>query len=176
MLLNEVISIQTRKTVFHGSHEEFDSFDLNRIGENKADKGGWGIYLSESEEVARQYTPEGKGVLMQFLLPTGKYLNLDEVMDEYSFNDIMENLEYFDERVYKKTESFREEIESYGFDDYQLTGLQFYEIIAHDFGSKKKMSLFLKDCGFMGNTFLDKTKPNVRNYVLFSTDGLRRVS
>jgi len=173
MLLTE-IRISERKKVYHGSVEEFDGFDINRIGENKADKGGWGIYLTESEEVARQYTPAGKPVIMEFYLPPGNYFDLDNPMDEYTFKELMEHLEYYNSSVHEKAKGLEEEIEEYGFDSYGLTGENFYDIISHDFGSRKGMSLFLAGTGFKGNTFVDKTNPNVRNYVLFSTKGLTR--
>jgi len=175
MILSEIHRVSGPKIVYHGSMYEFDSFDMNKIGSENSDKGGWGIYVSESEDVARQYTPEGKEIIMKLYLPSGKFFDLDSLMDEHLFNELMESLEYYNETVFNKTESFREEINNYEFHDYELTGLQFYEILSHDFGSKKEMSLFLKDFGFRGNTLMDKTHPNVRNYVLFSTDGLKKV-
>lgn len=176
MLLNEIVNVKSGVIVYHGSTQEFTKFNMNKIGESKLDKGGWGIYVSESPEVARQYTPEGNSVIMKFMLPSGRYFDLDSIMDEHTFLNLMEELEYYDEKVFEKTESFREEIANYDFYDYALSGFQFYDILSHDFGSKRKMSLFLKESGFNGNTFMDKTNPNIRNYVLFSSEGLRRIN
>ena len=171
MFLTEIYQSRS-KVVYHGAMQDFDKFDLSRIGEN-ADKGGWGIYLSESEEVAKQYTPEGNPIIKKIVLPSGRYFDLDGSLDESLFNDLMESLEYFDESVYNKAQSLRDEVESYGFYEMNLTGFNFYDILSYDFGSKKKMSLFLKDYGLLGNTFMDKTQPSIRNYVLFSADRLR---
>jgi len=175
MLINEIMRVSGDQVVYHGAMEEFDTFDVSRIGENNRDYGGWGIYFSESEDIARQYTPVGKPTIMAFTLPSGQYFDLDDMMSEGLYRELMEYLEFYDEDAYEKTEHFREEIDEYGFDEYGLTGDSFYDIMSHDLGSRKNMSLFLKDFGFKGNTFLDRTDSSVRNYVLFSTNGLRKV-
>jgi len=49
--------IKDKKILYHGSMEEFDKFDFNRIGEGSGNEGfyGKGFYLTEIEETAELY-------------------------------------------------------------------------------------------------------------------------
>jgi hypothetical protein len=50
-------SVQLPSVVYHGTNRDFDSFDLNRIGENTGNDGhyGYGFYFSDSEREAATY-------------------------------------------------------------------------------------------------------------------------
>jgi hypothetical protein len=171
MLLNEIVD--GGKIVYHGAMKEFDTPDLSLSGsESGSEKGGWGFYVSESPEVAKQYTPVGNPVIMKYTLPNGKYFDLDEAFSIHEGEKIQNWLDSMriDEN---EMEEFSIEFMS---GEYESTNGDVYTWLSHVLESSKNASLFLHDhLGYIGNTFKDKTDRSVSNYVLFDVSRLKRI-
>lgn len=176
-ILTETLDLNSSIVVYHGSSNSFDSFDMNKIGTNSNSlKGGWGIYFSTSEDIATQYTPEGKPIVKKFMLKSGTYFDFDRVMDDQTFEELINDLSYYNEKAHENAESFIEEVREYGGTyEYDLTGKNFYDILSHDLGGSKEMSMFLQHCGYKGTTFVDKTDSSVRNFVVFDPTSIKRI-
>jgi hypothetical protein len=148
--------------VYHGSDRKFDEFDLSKIGSGDGKStGGWGIYFSDSEEVSQRYYTTN-GFVREHEIKNGKYFDLDEVITDgeriknaLNKRDIEEDL----------IEEFQRDFLDYG----DVSNKQFYDWLAYILGGEKEASLFLKDLGYIGNTFMDKWTKDARNYVLFDT-------
>ncbi len=158
--------------VYHGSDEQFDRFDPEKIGSASGnDKGGWGFYFTDGEDVAAQHI-SGKGSIREFIIPNGPYLDLDEHVDPYELQRILRNLEKagVDE---SELDEFREnfmEDESYMAD---TTYEDIYTWAGYALGSRRNASMFFSDMGFVGNKFADKTDSDVTNYVVYDADSIR---
>jgi len=150
--------------VYHGSMKDFGKFDITKIGSETKDlKGGWGIYFSDSREVAMQYTPEGNPIIKKYIIPKGDYFDLDEMLDEYFAQNIkneLENMEVSEKNIEEFQTDFIEYIPDISHGDV-------YDWLSHVLGSSKNASQFISDEGYVGNTFRDKTNRHARNYVMF---------
>ena len=160
-IINE--SIVENINVFRGGTKQYDEFDMNKIGSGDGgSKGGWGIYCSDSREVASRYFLQG-GIIKEFSIPDGDYFDLDESLDEWLGQNIMSALE--------KRGINENELEQFQTDfiDYipETYNNQVYDWLSYVLGSEKNASLFLESMGFKGNRFKDKWDSEATNYVLF---------
>lgn len=51
-----IFEANNKEVLYHGSTEEFDKFDMAKVGASGVMKYGYGIYLTENPDVAKQYT------------------------------------------------------------------------------------------------------------------------
>lgn len=156
--------------VYHGSDRKFDVFDMNKIGSGDGKLlGGWGLYFSDSKDVSDRYKTNN-GFIKPYEIPDGEYFNLDEELDETTSNIIVKKL--------MKKDISPEDIEQFR-DDYQpfqVNNKQAYDWLSYVLNGEKNASLFIKDLGYIGNTFKDKWDRGATNYVLFDTNGIEERS
>ena len=153
--------------VYHGSDRKFDTFDLNKIGSGDGKNlGGWGIYFSDSEDVAQRYFLKS-GFVKRYQLRRGEYFNLDEYGDESGANLILEKLQ--NRNVSEDDlEEFQTDIIGYIYD---TTNKQIYDWLSYVLGSEKEFSLFLNIyLGYNGNKFKDRVNIDATNYVVYDLD------
>lgn len=160
--------------VYHGSDERFDKFDPERVkSASGADKGGWGFYFTDSEEVASQYI-SGRGAVDSYRIPSGPYFDLNDGLEYGVGLNILDELE---EREISDSdlEQFREEFLS---DDYifDTSNEQVYDWLGHVLGSRRAASEFIGYLGYVGNVYSDKTDPDVKNYVVFDSNDIKKIS
>ena len=166
MNINDIIREEfdnlTSYKVYHGTDNDFNEFDLNRIGTGDGRSiGGWGIYFSTSKQVADQYRTD-RGYIKTFNLRNGSFFDLDGSIEQYG-DMIINGL------VRKGVDD--NEIEEFRNDyvDYDVTNKQALDWLNYVLGGEKQASLFLKALGFDGNTFIDKTDRSARNFVVYNT-------
>lgn len=145
--------------VYHGTMTpKFDAFSSKKIGStNQREMGGWGIYLSDNPNVARQY---GKNIL-NAEIPNGTYLELDDTVDNHLAEFILKsNLPFSD------IEQFKSDFIA---DDYiyDTTNNQVLEWLKDVLADSKKAMDFIAKAGFIGTKFSDKTNRDATNYVIF---------
>lgn len=147
--------------VYHGSDRKFDEFDMSKIGSGDGKSlGGWGIYFSDSEQVSQRYSTS-HGFVREHEIKSGNYFDLDNLNDDGDrIKRALTNRD-IDEDV---IEEFQRD-----FIEYDVTNKQIYDWLSYILGGEKEASLFLKDLGYIGNTFMDKWTTDARNYVLFDT-------
>jgi len=177
MKLNEItIFLFEGINVYHGSAEEFDKFDANKIGSASGlDKGGWGFYFSTNREVAQDYAP-GDGVIKKFTIPSGDYFEFDAVDDGMidAIYGEFKDLDMDEDKLEDHLEDYRSEYmddESYRAD---TTNDMLYTWLGYALGSRKAASEFLAYMGYVGTTFKDKNHPEASNYVVFDPGDIRR--
>jgi hypothetical protein len=150
--------------VFRGGTKEYDDFDMSKIGTGDGNSlGGWGIYCSDSETVARRYFLKG-GVVKEFDINNNSYFDLDDYLDEGVGQQILQELESagINENDLAQFQT--------DFIDYanETTNKQVYDWLSYVLGNEKNASLFLESIGYKGNKFRDKVEPEATNYVLFN--------
>jgi hypothetical protein len=171
MKLNEITGMLREMDVYHGSDHSFDKFDADKIGDASGqDKGGWGFYFTTSEEVASQYI-SGRGEVRAFRIPSGPYFDFDEGFGPSFAQRIYDELEEAGVSE-DELDDYRDEMmdEQYV---YETTYDQVYRYLAHVLGSSKKVSLFLGNMGYVGNSYSDRTNPDVTNYVVFDSNDIQ---
>lgn len=152
--------------VYHGSTNDFDEFDIDKIGSGDGKSlGGWGIYFSDDENVSQRYYTTG-GSVKPFTLKSGKYFDLDEPLDEGFAEQILNELR--DRGVDEDNlEQFQTDYIDYiRYGDVYNKGV--YNWLSYVLGSEKEASLFLESLGFIGNTMMDKWDTTARNYIIFN--------
>lgn len=153
--------------VYHGSDRKFDKFDMSKVGSGDGKNlGGWGIYFSEDENVSKRYVTT-HGFLGEFEIKDGNYFDLDAILEDG--NQIVRELENMgiDEN---QIEEFKTDYIEYAENFGDVTNKQAYDWLSYVLGGDKEASLFLKNLGYIGNTFLDKWETGSRNYVVFDTN------
>lgn len=158
--------------VYHGSDAGFDKFDPERVGtESGADKGGWGFYFSDNEEVAQNYI-SGRGTVKQYEIPNGPYLPLDDGVDLGFLQKILDelkDLEIDEDELEEFHKDFMDD-ESYmantSIDD-------IYTWLGYVLGSRRDASSFFSDLGYVGSTFSDKVTRDATNYVVYDENDIR---
>jgi len=155
--------------VFHGTDRPFERFDESKVGSGDGkDKGGWGIYFSNSKEVAGLYSTK-HGFVKRFGIPNGPYLALDSMLDSGEAYQILEELKdlNIDE---SEIEEFESDILGYLED---TTNKQMYVWLSYVLGSPKAASKFYGSLGYEGTTFEDKWSIGATNYVIFDTSSIQ---
>lgn len=162
-LLNHILS----QKAFHGSPNDFESFDLEMSGSGDGNARGWGVYFSKNPKSAAFYTKQ-KGFLYQADIPEDK-----DLLDW----DIPLSKQPKLHKILKDTESYKsadERAKSGAFlSGQQLKGGEFYGGWGHYFKKQpKEISEELKKLGIPGITYLtDK----VRNYVIWDTSKIKNL-
>lgn len=167
IIREEYDNINGEIVVYHGTDNEFNDFDLDKIGSGDGRSiGGWGIYFSDNSRVADQYRSR-RGVIKKYALKNGEYFDLDAAVESGSGDMIIQGLrrKRVDEN---EIEEFENEYNVYG-----VNNKQALEWLTYVLGGEKQVSLFLKWLGFDGNQFMDKTIPNANNFVVYNTDIIR---
>ena len=164
--------------LYHGTHADFDKFDekfyLTGVGEMAY---GWGVYLSNSINTAKEYSPGGQ--IMTVQVPEGKYLDSRRISKAeasklahafYKFYLSGEGGE-----LYKGSEK--------EFWDYECScienvpdGSYLYGTISTFLGSDKKASEWLHSMGYVGLKFPghnQATGERFMNYVIFDTNDVK---
>lgn len=156
--------------LFHGSHKKFTKFSLSNVGEGGKSVGGWGIYVSTSKDVARQYLLKSGALYEVTVYENGEWLDFDETLDSGVAQSILRGLK----RKNISTDEFRRDFLAEGEDGYEVAnGKQVYDYLSSVLGSEKKASLFLLANGIIGNRFKDKTEPDATNYVVFDAAAIK---
>lgn len=169
-LYSEVLNEQ--EILFHGTDSKYDEFDLEKVGTGDGRSlGGWGIYLTNDYEIARQYITDS-GSIHQYQLKRGNFFDLDDILDGYADN-FQRALDRHDEISDDDKEEFDRDFVEYAND---TTNKQVYEWLSYVLGSEKNASLFLRGMGFDGNKYKDKTAPSVTNYVVYDLSIIKRVA
>jgi hypothetical protein len=151
--------------VYHGSDRKFDEFDMTKVGTGDGKSmGGWGIYFSDKEEVSQRYYTT-HGFVREHEIKNGNYFDLDAVIEDGERIKSALNRQDIDEDV---IEEFQSDFLDYG----DVSNKQAYDWLAYVLGGEKEASLFLKNLGYIGNTFMDKWTTDARNYVLFDTKSI----
>lgn len=168
-LYEEVLNEQ--KIVYHGTDSKFNDFDLEKVGSSDGRSlGGWGIYLTDDQDVARQYMTDS-GTIHKYEIKRGNFFDFDDVLaghEDYIQSAINKHEEMSDD---DKSE-FQSDFVEYSYD---VTNKQVYEWLAIVLGSEKQASIFLRNLGFDGNKFMDKTTPSVTNYVVYDLSIIKRL-
>lgn len=157
--------------VYHGSDNNFDDFDLSKIGSGDGRSlGGWGIYFSDSEEVSRIYI-SNSGKIKKYIIPSNNYFDLNESLDDSEAYRILSFL--------KKNNISDEDVEQFESDFIgyipEITNRQVYEWLTHVLGSMKNASLFLDQLGYVGNKYTDRVHTHAHNYVIFNTSNIKKM-
>lgn len=162
-IINE--SLMENVQVYRGGTRKWSSFDMDKIGTGDGKSlGGWGIYCSDSENVAERYFLKG-GQIIEFEIKEGPYFDLDETLDEGIAAQIMEKLRKkgIDESELEQFQTDYVDYIQYG----DITNNSAYEWLSYVLGSEKEASLFLKDMGYHGNKMKDRWQTDATNYILF---------
>jgi hypothetical protein len=160
--------------LFHGTAADFDKFDLAYLGSGWGEQAyGYGFYLSDSLEVAKDYAQGG--YIYTVKVPDGRYLSYEGIsrtevnriaMDFYKY--YTEENEYGREAYAGHEREFWEEQCKYILD--AENGGDIYGDLAHLFGSDKETSEFLYKEGYKGIKWVDKGNTN---YVIFNPKDLK---
>jgi hypothetical protein len=158
-------SLMENIQVYRGGTKQWDTFDMDKVGTGDGGTlGGWGIYCSDSLDVANRYFLKN-GQIKEFDIKDGPYFDLDEPLDEGLAIQIMEKL--------RKKGIDEDELEQFQTDyiDYiqygDITNNSVYEWLSYIFGNQKEASLFLHDMGYRGNKMKDRWERDATNYILF---------
>jgi hypothetical protein len=171
MKLHEIYNLISESTiVYHGTNHDFNEFDVEKIGTStNLSKGGWGIYFSEDPEISRQYITN-KGKIHKYKLFSGRFFDFDNVMVDTG-DEILRGLENHDVDE-SEIEEFQTDFIEY---QYDVTNRQVYEWLSYVFNDEKGASMFLRDLGYDGNLYKDKTNPDVNNYAIYNLDIIKRI-
>jgi len=156
--------------VYHGTDQSFDKFDLEKVGSSDGRSiGGWGIYFSEDAEICQQYIT-GQGKIKEYELGYGNFFDLDDMLSSGTGDIILRGL--------NRKEVDENEIEEFESDFmneylYDTSNKQAYEWLGYVLGGEKEASLFLKDLGYDGNVYKDKTNPEINNYAVYNSNIIR---
>ena len=164
--------------LYHGTNADFDKFDenfyLTGIGEMTY---GWGVYLSNSINTAKEYGPGGQ--IMTVEVPDGKYLDSRRISKSeaskiaHAFYKFFLSSEHG--QVYKGSEK--------EFWDYECSCLEnvpdgsyLYGTISTFLGSDKEASEWLHSIGYVGLRFPghnSNTGEKFMNYVIFDANDVK---
>ncbi len=155
---------------FHGTPNKFDAFSMDSIGSSDGrEVGGWGLYFSNDEDVAGQYSTRSGGV-MRVQLPNGNYLNLDHMIDDNLADRILRDQNIPEDQREQFQSDYNDE--SYRFD---INNKQVYDWLSGVLGGNKQASMYLLRAGYIGTEFSDKTNRDATNYVLFDSKSIKNL-
>ena len=164
--------------LYHGTNADFDKFDekfyLTGIGEMAY---GWGVYLSNSINTAKEYGPGGQ--IMTVEVPDGKYLDSRRISKSEACKIARAFYKFFlsseHGQVYKGSEK--------EFWDYECSCLEnvpdgsyLYGTISTFLGSDKEASEWLHSIGYVGLRFPghnSNTGEKFMNYVIFDANDVK---
>jgi len=137
------------KIFYHGSSNEFDSFDLSKIGSGDGlNKYGYGFYFSDSIETAKYYAGVKKNSMYLYtvrLLGLDKFFYWDETITETLYYKVLHRLDYLGED--EAREQIETEYEEYG-DMWTMESL--YSYLTDILGTQKDATKFLVFCDVNG--------------------------
>lgn len=167
--------------VYHGTTNNFDNFDIAYIGGGWGTSYGWGFYLTDNIDAAKQYS--NNHIVMQVRIPDKKYL--------YYGKTVPKNERIRIARLFFKYYTTEDE---YGKTAYTTPELQkefwmeeciyltepgdagdIYGGIASILGSDKETSQFLYKIGYKGICFPGSkggTNIKFKNYVMFNPNDI----
>ena len=162
--------INEQEILYHGTDSKYDEFDLEKVGSaDGKSKGGWGIYLTNDRDVAAQYiTTQGK--IHEYQLKRGNFFDLDDVIAGQG-DQILIGLRKTGKVSDEDLEEFETDYLGY---EHDVTNQQAYEWLSYVLGTEKNASLFLKNLGYDGNKFRDKTNPDSKNYVVYDLSIIKK--
>lgn len=137
------------KILYHGSNFNFSKFDLKFIGKGEGlQKFGFGIYLTDTEELSNFYATQLKGtqIIYKCRIPSDSRLyEWDSPVDDYLHNKF---INYLNENDFEKdAEKLQDEYEQYNeYMDFE----SYYKILSHLVGSPKKASESFVNFGIDG--------------------------
>ena len=164
--------------LYHGTHANFDKFDekfyLTGVGEMAY---GWGVYLSNSINTAKEYSPGGQ--IMTVQVPEGKYLDSRRISkaeaSKLAHAFYKSYLSGKGGELYKGSEK--------EFWDYECScienvpdGSYLYGTISTFLGSDKEASEWLHSMGYVGLRFPghnQSTGERFMNYVIFDANDVK---
>lgn len=164
--------------LYHGTNADFDKFDekfyLTGIGEMAY---GWGVYLSNSINTAKEYGPGGQ--IMTVEVPDGKYLDSRRISKSEASKIARAFYKFFlsseHGQAYKGSEK--------EFWDYECSCLEnvpdgsyLYGTISTFLGSDKEASEWLHSIGYVGLRFPghnSNTGEKFMNYVIFDANDVK---
>lgn len=164
----EADAVESKK-VYHGSPNDFESFDLEMSGSTQGNARGWGVYFSEDKKAASFYTFR-KGHLYQADIPSDKeLLDWDKPLTaQPKMHEILKtSTPYLDSDARAKAQPGR------FLSGEQLKGGELYGGWGRYSGlEEKEVSQKLKELGIPGMTYLtDK----IRNYVIWDTSKIKNL-
>lgn len=167
--------------IYHGTTANFDNFDVAYIGNGWGTSYGWGFYLTDNIDAAKQYS--GNKIVVHVRVPNTKYL--------YYGKTVPKNERIRIARLFFKYYTTEDE---YGKSAYPTTELQrefwnydckylmepgdagdIYGSIASILGSDKEASMFLYRIGYKGICFPGtngETGRKFKNYVMFNPNDI----
>lgn len=165
MKIIPLFEASNKEILYHGSTEEFDKFDMSKVGANKVMKYGYGIYLTENPDVARIYTT-GKHCYIYKVKAynVSTYVQWDGYLSDYP--DLTATIKR--KLIKAGKESNAEELETEG-DDWTIKTL--YEWLAAVLGSVKDTSEWFNIAGVNGLVADDSHQNEV--YVAFDDSELK---
>ena len=167
--------------VYHGTTNNFDNFDVAYIGAGWGTSYGWGFYLTDNMEAAKQYS--GNHIVMQVRIPDKKYLYYGKTVPKNERLRIARLFfkYYTTEDEYGKTAYSSPESQK----EFWLgeciylaepgDGGDIYGGIASLLGSDKETSEFLYKIGYKGICFPGSkggTNIKFKNYVMFNPNDI----
>jgi hypothetical protein len=168
---------------YHGSAQDFNSFDFDKIGSGMGkDVHGYGIYLTENQEIAQFYATElatsGKrGYVYTVKIRNTTFLEWETPIDEYHANQIYNRFQKITDDEYRLNE-IQEVLglsENY-YGDHPLT-FSLYDFLSVVMDSKKAASELLNESGIDGIEFNSKENGfNSTNYVIFDPNNLKIIN
>ena len=164
--------------LYHGTNADFDKFDENFYLTGMGEMAyGWGVYLSNSINTAKEYGPGGQ--IMTVEVPDGKYLDSRRISKSeaskiaHAFYKFFLSSEHG--QVYKGSEK--------EFWDYECSCLEnvpdgsyLYGTISTFLGSDKEASEWLHSIGYVGLRFPghnSNTGEKFMNYVIFDANDVK---
>jgi len=155
------------KILYHGSNYDFSKFDLKFVGKGEGlQKFGYGIYLTDTEELSNFYATQLKGtqIIYQCRIPSDSRLyEWGSPVDDYLHNKYIRYLN--DNDFEKDAEKLQDEYEQYN--EY-MEFENYYKILSHLVGSPKKSSEIFVELGVDG-CISDDIKNRGKIYVIFDT-------
>jgi len=152
--------------VYHGSPNKFENFELEKVGTTIGRlTGGYGIYFTNKEEVAKEYALKG-GSFIQAKLKVSNFFDLDEnITDVDKILEQVEQDKRFTENDVDNLKSDFLGTSDYGYE--VATNRKLHEWLS-DTLDEQQVSEFIEKLGYDGTTFIDKWDKDARNYVIFN--------
>ena len=127
--------------------------------------GGYGIYFTNKEEVAKEYALKG-GSFIQAKLKVSNFFDLDDnITDVDKILKQVEQDQRFTENDVDNLKSDFLGMSDYGYE--VATNRQLHEWLS-DTLDEQQVSEFIEKLGYDGTTFIDKWDKDARNYVIFN--------
>lgn len=181
-------------STYHGTRARFSRFSPRKIsGRGRQAQHGWGIYLTDSDAVARSYArfdgegPGGRTVRVVVDAEDEDFLDWDApyTAQSWKIQRALQRLAEKRDRAGRLLKSMFKDMEDGSTQPEGWEGRQFYSVLhdaftddgrSRDEGANKKVSLWLAKGGIVGAKFPDHTDAqdgNATNYVVFDLKKLK---